>query len=61
MPVGWNRHSPQTRKPLSCGQGSFWQYSDKGRLEGYEGEEEYIDLNVFGGGEEAFARWLEQA
>ena len=40
---------------------TFWQYSDKGRLEGYEGEEEYVDLNVFGGGEEAFARWLEQA
>ena len=35
---------------------TFWQYSDKGRLEGYQGEEEWIDLNVFHGGEEEFAR-----
>lgn len=27
----------------------FWQYSDKGMLEGYSGEERYIDLNVFRG------------
>ena len=40
---------------------TFWQYSDKGRLEGYEGEEEYIDFNVFGGGEDDLARWLERA
>ena len=40
---------------------TFWQYSDKGRLEGYEGAEEYIDFNVFNGGEDDFARWLEQA
>ncbi len=25
----------------------FWQYSDKGRLSGYDGVEEFIDLNVF--------------
>ena len=40
---------------------TFWQYSDRGRLEGYQGEEECIDLNVFDGGEEDFARWLGQA
>lgn len=27
----------------------FWQYSDKGMLEGYSGEEMFIDLNVFRG------------
>lgn len=27
----------------------FWQYSDKGMLEGYSGEERFIDLNVFRG------------
>lgn len=32
----------------------FWQYSDKGRLEGYYGEESCIDLNVFNGNEEEF-------
>ena len=28
---------------------SFWQYNDKGILEGYSGEEKYIDLDVFRG------------
>ena len=28
---------------------TFWQYSDKGRLDGYSGEEECIDLNVYSG------------
>lgn len=30
----------------------FWQYSDKGMLEGYSGEERYIDLDVFRGDEQ---------
>lgn len=34
---------------------TFWQYSDKGLLPGYDGEEEHIDLNVFCGTEEEFA------
>ena len=29
----------------------FWQYSDKGMLDGYSGEEKYIDLDVFRGDE----------
>lgn len=28
---------------------NFWQYSGKGLLKGYKGEEKYIDLNVFNG------------
>ncbi len=27
----------------------FWQFSDKGMLEGYYGKEKYIDLNVYNG------------
>lgn len=30
----------------------FWQYSDKGELEGYSGEERFIDLDVFRGNEQ---------
>ncbi|MDE6714598.1 MAG: glycoside hydrolase family 25 [Lachnospiraceae bacterium] len=30
----------------------FWQYSDKGLLDGYSGEERYIDLDVFRGDEQ---------
>lgn len=33
---------------------TFWQYSDKGLLEGYEGIEKHIDLNVYKGSEEEF-------
>lgn len=32
----------------------FWQYSDKGMLDGYNGEEKYIDLNVYNGTMEQF-------
>ena len=33
---------------------TFWQYSDRGRLDGYEGEERFIDLNVFCGSRAEF-------
>ncbi|MDE5582739.1 MAG: glycosyl hydrolase family 25 [Ruminococcus sp.] len=32
----------------------FWQYSDKGMLDGYNGEEKYIDLNIYNGSAEQF-------
>lgn len=32
----------------------FWQYSDKGELYGFDGEEKYIDLNVYNGSEAGF-------
>lgn len=32
----------------------FWQFSDKGILEGYYGKEKYIDLNVYNGNERKF-------
>ena len=34
---------------------TFWQYSDTGKLDGYQGEEEFIDLNVFYGTKEEFS------
>ena len=37
---------------------TFWQYTDRGQLDGYAGEEPYIDLNVFNGTEE-FAAYPE--
>lgn len=33
---------------------TFWQYSNRGRLGGYHGDETYIDLNVFAGTQQAF-------
>ncbi|NLT09442.1 MAG: glycosyl hydrolase family 25, partial [Ruminococcus sp.] len=32
----------------------FWQYCDCGELEGYNGDEKYIDLNVYNGTKEEF-------
>lgn len=39
---------------------TFWQYTNRGRLEGYSGAEDYIDLNVFCGSKEAFARYARE-
>ena len=36
---------------------SFWQYSDRQRLDGYSGEEKYIDMNVFNGNPEEFRQY----
>ena len=37
----------------------FWQYSNRGRINGYNGEEEYIDLNVFNGSAEEYNLYLQ--
>ena len=37
---------------------TFWQYADRARLDGYRGEERFIDLNVFAGSEEEFQSFL---
>ena len=34
---------------------SFWQYSNRMRLDGYDGEEKYIDMNVYNGSAEEFS------
>lgn len=36
---------------------TFWQYSDKGKLDGYYGEEKHIDLDVFYGSKEQFKNY----
>lgn len=36
---------------------TFWQYSSRGRLKGFSGKEKYIDLNVFCGTAEEFAKY----
>lgn len=47
-----------TRPKLTDGrEWTFWQYSNRGRLKGYEGEEEFIDLNVFAGTREEFEQY----
>lgn len=36
---------------------TFWQYTDKAMLDGYSGSEPCIDVNVFAGSPEEFARY----
>ena len=36
---------------------TFWQYTNKGYLKGYQGKEKYIDINVFHGTEEEFRNY----
>lgn len=37
---------------------TFWQYCNRGRLDGYNGVEKFIDLNVFNGTEEQFLNYI---
>lgn len=39
---------------------TFWQYSDKGCLYGYNGSEKYIDLNVYNGSADDFLKQFSQ-
>ena len=36
----------------------FWQYTNRDRLDGYQGEEKYIDVNVFNGTVEEYFEYL---
>ena len=42
------------------GKWTFWQYDSEAKLNGYSGEEEHIDLNVFSGSEKEWAEFLEK-
>lgn len=48
-----------TKAELSDGrEWTFWQYCNRGRLEGYDGIEKFIDLNVFNGSKEEFENYM---
>ena len=37
---------------------TFWQYTNRDRLDGYKGEEKYIDVNVFNGNYNDYTSYL---
>ena len=48
-----------TRPRMSDGRRwTFWQYTNRERLDGYNGDEKYIDVNVFCGGLEGYQEYL---
>lgn len=40
------------------GKWSIWQYTDREMMDGYSGEEQYIDVNVFYGNQEELEVWV---
>jgi len=57
----WIRNVITKPKPLHNQSWTFWQYTDRERLEGYRGEEYYIDMNVFNGSSEEFSMYGKNA
>lgn len=39
---------------------TFWQYTNRARLDGHNGEEKYIDINVFHGSTEEFQAYVQR-
>lgn len=51
----WIRSVYKKPSPLPDGRSwTFWQYTNRARLNGHSGEERFIDMNVFNGTEEEF-------
>ena len=44
-------------QPRSSVDWTLWQYTNRGRLKGFSGEESYVDLNVFKGSIEEWEQW----
>ena len=38
---------------------TFWQYTNREKLSGYHGEEQYIDMNVFNGNDQKFTQYIQ--
>lgn len=44
-------------QPKNSADWTFWQYTNRGRLKGFFGDEPYVDLNVFVGTVEDWEQW----
>lgn len=50
-----------TKPKLSDGRRwTLWQYTNRERLDGYDGDERYIDVNVFNGGADDYKEYLNE-
>jgi lysozyme len=50
----WIRNVFTAPEPLENKKWTFWQYTNRERLKGYNGKEYYIDMNVFNGSVDEF-------
>lgn len=55
----WIRNVVTNPKELNDQTWTFWQYTNRARLDGYSGKEKYIDMNVFNGTVEEFNKYAE--
>jgi len=53
----WIRNVYTAPKALENRAWTFWQYTNRGRLDGYSGAERFVDLNVFNGSEDDFDKY----
>lgn len=53
----WFRNIISLPNPSDERNWTFWQYSNRGRLKGYQGKEKFIDKNVFFGTKEQFENY----
>lgn len=56
----WIRNIYTSPGLVGIGDWVFWQYSDTEVMEGFQGAEKYIDMNVFHGDEKDWNCWLNQ-
>lgn len=52
----WIRNVKTTPKLPDGRRWTFWQYTNRERLDGYSGEEKFVDMNVFCGSREEFLK-----
>ena len=53
----WIRSVVTEPRVLSDKQWTFWQYTNRATLQGYQGKEKYIDMNVFNGDQSEFDQY----
>lgn len=53
----WIRDIFTSPKLLDGREWTFWQYTNRGQMDGYDGEEKFIDINVFAGTKEEFEKY----
>ncbi len=56
----WIRNVITTPKLSDQREWTFWQYTNRARLDGYAGQEKYIDVNVFQGSTEEFQAYVQR-
>lgn len=49
-----------TKPSDDIGDWVFWQYTNRGKLDGYAGSEKYIDINTFCGSQKEWEMWLHE-